>query len=238
MASGQEHRVGFGSSCLEIVRAWDTASEGWVVGQSGDSPSVRSVQYHFTPAGSPGQGPMIEVQLGASLRRLRSARKLSLRNLAERTGFSASFLSQVENGQASPSIASMERIAAALGVTMGQFFQATESSPQAVVRAMARVALNSQWSRARIEALSAAVTTSRIEPVLITLEAGGTSGAHPHTSTREEFAFVLDGSVVLTLAETQQVLGCGDAAMIDAGVPRRWQNLEDGPVQILVVSVH
>jgi XRE family transcriptional regulator, regulator of sulfur utilization len=181
---------------------------------------------------------MSEVQLGASLRQLRTAKQLSLRSLAERTGFSASFLSQVENGQASPSIASMERIAAALGVTMGQFFQTTESSPPAVLRATERVTLNSQWSKARIEALGADVPAGRIEPVLITLDAGGTSGAHPHSSPREEFAFVLDGSVVLTLAETEQVLECGDAAMIRAGVPRRWQNLGEGPVRIVVVSAH
>jgi transcriptional regulator with XRE-family HTH domain len=181
---------------------------------------------------------MKEVHLGVLVRRLRAARQLSLRTLAERTGFSASFLSQVENGQASPSIASMERIAAALGVTLGQFFQATESSPPAVLRATARVALNSQWSKARIEALSADVPASRIEPVLVTLDAGGASGAHPYASPREEFAFVLDGSVVLTLGETEQVLECGDAAMIRAGVPRRWQNLGEGPVRIVVVSVH
>jgi transcriptional regulator with XRE-family HTH domain len=181
---------------------------------------------------------MTEVHLGASLRQLRTAKRLSLRKLAERTGFSASFLSQVENGQASPSIASMERIAAALGVTMGQFFQTTHSSPPAVLRAAERVTLNSQWSKARIEALSTDVPASRIQPVLITLDAGGTSGNHPHTSPQEEFVFVLDGSVVLTLAETEQVLECGDSAMIRAGVPRRWQNLGDGPVRIVVVSAH
>ena len=51
------------------------------------------------------------VNLGQSLRRLRESRHISLRVLAEQTDFSASFLSQVENGQASPSISSMERIA-------------------------------------------------------------------------------------------------------------------------------
>jgi transcriptional regulator with XRE-family HTH domain len=45
-----------------------------------------------------------------------------LKVLAEQTGFSVSFLSQVENGQASHSISTMEHIATALGVTLGQFF--------------------------------------------------------------------------------------------------------------------
>ncbi len=47
---------------------------------------------------------------------------MSLRALADRVDFSASFLSQIENGQCSPSISSMEKIANALGVTLGQFF--------------------------------------------------------------------------------------------------------------------
>ncbi|MBA3259711.1 MAG: helix-turn-helix transcriptional regulator [Gemmatimonadales bacterium] len=45
---------------------------------------------------------MPDANLGESMRRLREEQQLSLRALAERTGFSASFLSQVENGQASP----------------------------------------------------------------------------------------------------------------------------------------
>ena len=78
---------------------------------------------------------MTEVNLGGTVRRLREDQGLSLRTLAARTGFSASFLSQVENGQASPSISSMERIAAALGVTLGQFFQGAEST-SAIVKAI------------------------------------------------------------------------------------------------------
>lgn len=59
---------------------------------------------------------------------------MSLRALGEVTGFSASFLSQVENGLASPSISSMEKIAAALGVTLWQFFQVAEVPRANIVR--------------------------------------------------------------------------------------------------------
>jgi ribosome-binding protein aMBF1 (putative translation factor) len=44
--------------------------------------------------------------VGEYVRRLRTGRSLSVRELAARTGFSPSFISQVENGQASPSISS------------------------------------------------------------------------------------------------------------------------------------
>ncbi len=62
--------------------------------------------------------------VGEHVRRLRTDGGLSLRALAGQTGFSPSFISQLENGQVSPSISSMERIAEALGVTLGEFFVA------------------------------------------------------------------------------------------------------------------
>jgi transcriptional regulator with XRE-family HTH domain len=190
---------------------------------------------------------MSEANLGETLRRLRGAAQLSLRSLAEKTGFSASFLSQVENGQASPSIASMERIAAALGVTMGQIFDGTEHQNPlpAVVRADARVALTSEWSKARIESLGTASSGGRLDPVLLTLAPGGTSGTRPYSSESEEFAFVMEGTVVLTLEEPgrgapdpepQHVLQSGDAVTIRAGIARRWQNLGRAQVLILMVS--
>jgi quercetin dioxygenase-like cupin family protein len=155
--------------------------------------------------------------------------------LAERTGFSPSFISQVENGQASPSIASMERIATALGVTLGEFFQAADPSV-AVMRAAQRPVLHSEWSKAHLEALGIGGTECNLEPVLVTLRPGGSSGSAAYASGREEFALVLEGTVSLTLDEDQQVLTAGDAVTIRAGTLRRWRNQSEQPTQILIVA--
>ncbi|MBI2953312.1 MAG: PAS domain-containing protein [Chloroflexi bacterium] len=60
-----------------------------------------------------------EMNVGETIRRFRMGRGLSVRALAAETGFSPSFISQVELGQAAPSIASLARIAAALGIAPG-----------------------------------------------------------------------------------------------------------------------
>jgi transcriptional regulator with XRE-family HTH domain len=87
---------------------------------------------------------MEELRIGGVVRRLREAQALTLRALAERSGFTASFLSQLENDQTSPSISSMERIAGALGVTLGEFFSDAEREHVTrVVRAGARNVLYS-----------------------------------------------------------------------------------------------
>jgi XRE family transcriptional regulator, regulator of sulfur utilization len=180
---------------------------------------------------------MEELRIGGVVRRLREAQALTLRALAERSGFTASFLSQLENDQTSPSISSMERIAGALGVTLGEFFRNAEREQVTrVVRAGARDVLYSQWSRAQIESLASSEQNGRVQPVLVTMKAGGSSGKRPHPAPSEEFALVLSGAVVLTIGENEQDLNEGDAVTIRAGTPRRWHNATTEPARMLVVA--
>jgi XRE family transcriptional regulator, regulator of sulfur utilization len=176
-----------------------------------------------------------QIQVGELLRELREKRRLSVRTLAARAGFSPSFISQVENGQASPSIASLERIATALDVTLVEFFQLGDTRSPAVVRAEQRPRLESKWSKAEIESLGLD-RTARLEPVLIQLRAGGTSGTRPHSLAREQFAFVVSGELTLLLDGTQQVLARGDAITIPPQKLFRWVNASRAPAELLIVS--
>jgi quercetin dioxygenase-like cupin family protein/DNA-binding XRE family transcriptional regulator len=169
--------------------------------------------------------------------RLRMQAGVSLRALAAHTGFSASFLSQVENAQVSPSISSMERIAGALGVTLSEFFAATvEGEGGLIVRAAERQVLSSSWSNAEIEALSLPRSVARLEVMLITLRPGGRSGKHPYSHPREEWAYVLQGEVSLTLGPEEHRLSRGDAATLLPGELRLWHNKRQTTVRLLIVS--
>jgi transcriptional regulator with XRE-family HTH domain len=189
--------------------------------------------------GRPPSGrPLLKQQaVGLHIRELRTAAGLSLRALAERTDFSPSFISQVENGQVSPSIASMERIATALGVTLGEFFAAAaRGASGTVVRSADRTVLSSSWSAASVAALSPMSGHRNLEPVLITLEPGGRSGKHPAPHPAEEFAFVLEGEVALTLGPERHQLAAGDAVTILPRELRLWENAGKSPARVLVVS--
>jgi transcriptional regulator with XRE-family HTH domain len=107
---------------------------------------------------------MIEQKIGSIIRTLRERRNLSLRVVAEAAGFPPAFLSQIENGQSSPSLASAERIALALGVTLWQFFQIAETEKPMVVRADRRVGFSSEWSKADLELLKVDVLTAGSDP--------------------------------------------------------------------------
>lgn len=179
---------------------------------------------------------MIEQTLGTSVRYLREQKGMSLRALAERTDFSASFLSQIENGQCSPSISSMEKIANALGVTLGQFFLSANQQVVNVVRASDRPHMPLDWSRAEIASLGAHSNGSQFRASMLTIQPGGiTKNSAPPSS--DEFAMVFEGRVILKLHDSEQILERGDSVTVAAGATRQWRNESGALSEILIVSL-
>ncbi|WP_446742269.1 helix-turn-helix domain-containing protein [Silvibacterium acidisoli] len=174
--------------------------------------------------------------LGEALREKRESLGISLRTLAARLDFSPSFISQVENGLASPSIGSLEKIAGALEMSLAELFRPSGSHTKSgIVRSSERPAIRSEWSQAEIESLLSRHDV-QLEPMLVKLAPGGSSGKHPHASAREQFAYIVAGAVTLTLDGVDQVLKKGDAVSIPAAAAVRWQNHARSATQILIVS--
>ena len=177
-----------------------------------------------------------EARIGEVLKRLREQHGLSLRTLAGRAGFSASFLSQLENSQVSPSIASLDRIAAELGVTLADLFEASQEPVAAVVRATRRPGFTSSWSRARVESLVPAGERRPLEAVSVTLAPRGASGKHVTGHSTDQFAYVTKGPLTLFLGDDRLSLETGDSAIIPRRTPHRWHNDGAHAAQVLLVS--
>jgi transcriptional regulator with XRE-family HTH domain len=176
--------------------------------------------------------------IGEHIRQLRLRRHVSMRAFAAQTGFSPSFISQLENGQVSPSLGSLQKIAEALGVTLGEFFAAaTEGAEEdLIVRPPDRRRLDSTWTDVHLEALGSMSRSRRLEPVVAVFGPGGRSGKHLHSTPHEEFAFVLKGRVTLTFGDEEHVLTRGDAVTLPAHAPRRWENRGDEVAEVVMVA--
>jgi transcriptional regulator with XRE-family HTH domain len=177
------------------------------------------------------------LSVGQAIRVLRESKGKSVRALAAETGFSSSFISQVENGLASPSISSLEKIAQSLETSLGEFFNALQGQTAPVTRAAERPTITSGWSRAEIASLGPAGPGFALESVLVTMSSGGTSAKHSVASTREEFVYVLEGSISLILADDELTLEAGDSVTIRAGVARKLSNATNMPVRVIIVSM-
>jgi XRE family transcriptional regulator, regulator of sulfur utilization len=180
---------------------------------------------------------MIEENLGAALRQYRARQHLSLRTLADRTGFSPSFLSQLENGQSSPSLSSIEKITAALGVTLGHFFQGLQGPNSETGRgSLCQDDWHALWPDAQIEAVGAPAEGVSLSACIVTLEAGSATGNPVHPPLFDEFAYVLEGYVTLTMNTEHRKLRIGEGVLLPAGQARSWENINQGRARVLVVS--
>jgi len=161
---------------------------------------------------------------------------MSVRALAAKTGFSPSLISQAENAQVTPSIGSLERIAMALGVSLGKFFAEPETNTVHLVRASARPKLTSTWSPVSIEALAPLDEAGKLEPVMLIMAPEGRSGIFPAAPGGEKFALVVEGEVTLTLGDEVHVLRHGDAITFTPATEHQWDNTGAGPAQVVIVT--
>ena len=182
-------------------------------------------------------GPSVSaVNVGERIRRLRLGLGMSVRTLATQAGFSPSLISQVEHGQARPSIGSLERIAIALGVSLGKLFAEPETSAVGLVRVNACQKFTSTWSPVSIEALAPPGKAGTLEPVMLTMAPEGRSGKYPAAPGGEKFAFMVEGEVTLTLGDEVYVLRQGDAITFTPAIPYQWENSGAGPAQLVIVT--
>ena len=180
--------------------------------------------------------------LGARVgERLKTARQkfgLSLRALGEQTGFSASFLSQVELGQTTPSLGSLQRIADALEVSLTSLL-AGEPERLPVLRRSNRASVRSEWSKATMESLIPSNFDEQLGAVLLQLDAEGRSGATQYAAGRRILAYCLVGNATLVFTEGRDPIALepGDSVVLDGPDSMSWENRSQGPVHVLVVVV-
>lgn len=168
---------------------------------------------------------MPESSISSTLKKLRKERKLTLKELADRTDVSISFLSQVERGKSSVTLESLRKIADALNVAPSAFFSET--------------AENDDWSE-RLELfhykdLSEGIEEADFAPILVTLQPGENKGsAFSHSG--HEFLFVTEGVLTVEVDGEQFNLAAQQSTMFDARKKHYWFNLTEKPVRFLVVS--
>lgn len=175
-----------------------------------------------------------EFQIGAGLRRARRRKGLTLREVAESTGVTESFLSQVERDVASPSIATLRRIATALGLSIGEILD--EAGPHGqLVRAADRRIVTYPGLDARDEFLTDGAG-ARLQVILSVIGPGGGTGAEAYAhESDEECLVVLEGRLDLWVGDEQYRLERGDAIRYSSRIPHRNENPGPEPARVLFV---
>lgn len=164
-------------------------------------------------------GKTLESAIGAQLRATRQAIGVTLADLAKSASLSVGMLSKIENGQTSPSLNTLQALAAALNVPISTFFtRFDEKREAAYVKAGQGLTLERRGSSKghRYQLLGHSLRSkTRVEPYLITLE--DDADAYPifqHAGV--EFLYMLEGEIAYRHGEETYLLQPGDSLFFDA----------------------
>lgn len=170
-------------------------------------------------------------RLGARLKTFRQARKLSLRDLGQRTDTTASFLSQVERGTSGAAISTLMRIAEALSVSVADFFEDRSEGVHRILRRTDRLSL--PQAEGYRKTLLSQQPIQDFEVYVGHFDPGGSTGPDPYThGDSHEMMLVLHGTVDITLGGQTHRLGDGDCIEYRSSTPHRIQNVGPGPAEV------
>jgi transcriptional regulator with XRE-family HTH domain len=171
--------------------------------------------------------------VGVRLRTLRELQGLSLRVLAEKCGLSINAISLIERGENSPTVSTLQRLAAALQVSITDFFQ--EEAKQKVVFIKHNMGLRSQTDGTVMESLGIGLFNQQLEPFRMLVDPGVGTFNDPISHTGEEFVHCLDGEIEYLIGERIFRLAEGDSLLFDATQPHAYHNPRKTPTSLLIV---
>ena len=168
----------------------------------------------------------MDIEIGKKLREIRTGKGMSIEQLANETGFTKSFISQVENDKAAPSIASLLKIGKVLGVTLSHFFEEKPKLENIVLRENERNIFTSPASKFSAEVLAVDISNRKMAPLLGRLWEGAETGYYSHQG--EECAYLIQGKIELVYGEETIRLKKGDSFYIDGSIPHKLVNVGEG----------
>lgn len=161
------------------------------------------------------------MQIGNKIRALRQQHGLSIEQLSELTQLSTGAISQIERDLVGLSVESLWRIAKALGVPIGYFFD--EAASGVVVRKHERRQIVLPQSNLVYELLSPDMNR-RIEFLLVRLSPGESADHGQINHVGEECGLVLQGELTVLWGDQEFHLQEGDSIYFASSIPHRFKN--------------
>jgi transcriptional regulator with XRE-family HTH domain len=173
------------------------------------------------------------------LRELRDAQGLSLAALAERSGVSKSNISLIERGESSATATVLDKLSAALGVTVASLFEKPAEEASSPVSRFADQPVWTDPGSGYVRRNLSPAIYSPIQLVEVNFPAG--QRVAYETSTRDvdvhQQVWIIEGRMEVTVGDTLWTLATGDCLAMRLDQPVAYHNPTDKPARYLVSLV-
>ena len=169
---------------------------------------------------------MIAGELGGRIRQLRRQKKITLIELAKLTGVAQATLSRMETGLMIGTVKSHQKIAEALGISLGELYGGIDSRYNRVGHqtASSERKIFAKTEQMKCELLTQEISKKKITPLLITLSSHGKSETERLERGVEKLFFIIDGAVTVHLEQKEYILNPHDTLYFDASIPHHLSN--------------
>ena len=165
----------------------------------------------------------VEKTVGEKIKQIREMKKVSIDELAVRSGMELAMIQKIEQEKNIPSLAPLVKIARALGVRLGTFLDDSDNYGPVVVRSGeyqkgARFTSQSSEAREHLNFFSLAFDKAgrNMEPFIVEIEPGQQSDYMLSSHEGEEFIYVLEGEIEINYGKELYRLAKGDSIYLDS----------------------
>ncbi|MDC0738061.1 cupin domain-containing protein [Cognatishimia sp. SS12] len=174
------------------------------------------------------------MEIGSTFRRLRKEAGLTIGDLADTTGLSRAYISQVETSKASPSLQTVRAMCDALGVSPAILFEDTEAQCVFLPKKRQKVLHFESEKDEQVFSKTINVLSDqnrKLEVVILELSPGTTAGDHAHPG--EEVFFILEGELTVTHGKKEFMMSVGDSIHIESQQLHKLYNHTDQNVRVI-----
>lgn len=178
--------------------------------------------------------------IATTIKELRSARSLTLDQLAAASGISKSMLSQIERNKTNPTVGTLWNLTQALGIDIAELLGTgskvrTSKSMILTMKAHQTPEIQSADGKCTLKILGPHNLVSHMEWYEVMLDKGGILDSDPHTENTIEHITVLDGSVTISTGDDTDILQKGDTARYAADVHHYIKNHTNARARAILI---
>ncbi|MBL7156720.1 MAG: cupin domain-containing protein [Candidatus Omnitrophica bacterium] len=177
------------------------------------------------------------MKIGKKIKTFRKERKITLKELSEKSGVQIATLSRIENDIMTGTLQSHIGICKALGISLSDFYREVEEDHKtlSLIRQKEKRQSFVHSKKSSTEMLAAKVMSKQMMPLLIKIQKGGETHKEENKVGTEKFVYVLEGKLRAKIGKEEYRLSKGDSIYFEASLPHVFYNNSKGEARVIVV---
>ena len=166
------------------------------------------------------------MKIGNKLKALRKERRMTLKELSEKSGVAIATLSRMEHDIMIGTLESHVNICNALGISLADFYHEIESGSKSIALIKQKEKHDSfvYQKKSTVEMLTTNIMEKKLMPTLIRIMKGGKTHKEQNKPGSEKFIYMLEGGMFAEIGDEKNKLSKGDSLYFDASLPHTFSN--------------